>query len=88
MYSGYIKAGIDHDDMEDLLFSARFACPECGHAIQELEPRFFSFNNPSGACKYCDGLGIKEFFDPERVVAYPELSLAEGAINGWSRRNI
>ena len=76
------------DDRDDLLFSARFACPECGHAIQELEPRFFSFNNPAGACQTCDGLGIQQFFDPENVAAYPELSLAEGAIQGWDRRNI
>ena len=75
-------------DREDQLFSSRFACPECGHAIQELEPRFFSFNNPAGACKLCDGLGIQQFFDPSHVVAYPELSLAEGAIPGWDRRNI
>ena len=75
-------------DREDQLFSSRFACPQCGHAIQELEPRFFSFNNPAGACKLCDGLGIQQFFDPSHVVAYPELSLAEGAIPGWDRRNI
>ncbi|MBT4162209.1 MAG: excinuclease ABC subunit UvrA, partial [Gammaproteobacteria bacterium] len=79
---------MDDEDRDDLLFSARFACPECGHAIQELEPRFFSFNNPAGACQTCDGLGIHQFFDPESVVAYPELSLAEGAISGWDRRNI
>lgn len=76
------------ETQDDQLFSARFACPECGHAIQELEPRFFSFNNPAGACQSCDGLGIQQFFDPENVVAYPELSLAEGAIQGWDRRNI
>ena len=76
------------DDREDQLFSSRFACPECGHAIQELEPRFFSFNNPAGACETCDGLGIQQFFDPNNVIAYPELSLAEGAIPGWDRRNI
>ncbi len=75
-------------DQEELAFSARFACPECGHSISELEPRMFSFNNPSGACPDCDGLGIKNFFDPDTVVKDDELSLAEGAIHGWDRRNI
>jgi len=75
-------------DGEDLLFSARFACPECGHSIDELEPRLFSFNNPAGACSGCDGLGIKQFFDVERIVQHPEASLAEGAIRGWDRRNV
>ncbi len=75
-------------EQEDLVFSARFACPECGHSIPELEPRLFSFNNPSGACPDCDGLGIKNFFDPNTVVKDDELSLAEGAIHGWDRRNI
>lgn len=79
---------MDEEDKPDLLFSARFACPECGHSIQELEPRMFSFNNPAGACQKCDGLGIQQFFDPDNVVAYPDLSLAEGAIQGWDRRNI
>ncbi len=73
---------------EDLLFSSRFACPKCGHSIQELEPRFFSFNNPAGACQTCDGLGLKQFFDPDSVVHDSGLSLAEGAIHGWDRRNI
>jgi excinuclease ABC subunit A len=72
----------------DLLFSSRFACPKCGHSITELEPRFFSFNNPAGACQTCDGLGLKQFFDPDSVVSDPDLSLAEGAIHGWDRRNI
>ena len=75
-------------DQEDLLFSSRFACPVCGHSIQELEPRMFSFNNPAGACQTCDGLGIQQFFDPETVVQDATLSLAEGAISGWDRRNI
>ena len=75
-------------EQEDLVFSARFACPKCGHSIPELEPRLFSFNNPSGACPDCDGLGIKNFFDPNTVVKDDELSLAEGAIHGWDRRNI
>ncbi|CAM5360032.1 excinuclease ABC subunit UvrA [Thauera mechernichensis] len=69
------------------LFSARFACPVCSFALAELEPRLFSFNNPAGACPRCDGLGAIAFFDPARVVAHPELSLAAGAIRGWDRRN-
>ncbi|WIM05375.1 MAG: excinuclease ABC subunit UvrA [Candidatus Nitricoxidivorans perseverans] len=76
-----IDSGAEH------LFSARFACPHCGYALQELEPRLFSFNNPMGACQKCDGLGQIQFFDPARVVAYPHLSLAAGAIRGWDRRN-
>lgn len=73
---------------DELLFSARFACPQCGYALTELEPRLFSFNNPSGACPSCDGLGVKQFFDPARVVVHPELSLAEGAIRGWDKRTV
>jgi excinuclease ABC subunit A len=73
---------------EDILFSARFACPKCGHSISELEPKLFSFNNPAGACSGCDGLGMKQFFDEERIVLHPEASLAEGAIRGWDRRNV
>jgi excinuclease ABC subunit A len=69
------------------LFSAKFACPACSYALAELEPRLFSFNNPAGACPRCDGLGAIEFFDPKRVVAHPNLSLAGGAIRGWDRRN-
>ena len=69
------------------LFNAKFACPVCSHSISELEPRLFSFNSPVGACPACDGLGQQEFFDPARVVAFPTLSLASGAIKGWDRRN-
>ncbi len=76
------------DESEELIFSARFACPECGYSISELEPRMFSFNNPAGACEACDGLGVTQYFDPGLVVADPELSLAEGAIRGWDRRNV
>jgi excinuclease ABC subunit A len=72
---------------KELLFSSLFACPHCGYAIPELEPRMFSFNNPAGACPGCDGLGVKQFFDAERVVRHPELSLPAGAIRGWDRRN-
>lgn len=79
---------VSMDDAEDqTLFSARFACSECGYSITELEPRMFSFNNPAGACPTCDGLGIKQFVDPAKVVIHPELSLAAGAIRGWDRRN-
>ncbi|GAB6043742.1 excinuclease ABC subunit UvrA [Endothiovibrio diazotrophicus] len=71
----------------ELVFSAKYACPHCGYALAELEPRLFSFNNPVGACPACDGLGVEQFFDPERVIAHPELSLAGGAVRGWDRRN-
>ncbi|MGV6807294.1 MAG: excinuclease ABC subunit UvrA, partial [bacterium] len=70
------------------LFSSRFACPVCDYSISELEPRLFSFNNPAGACSHCDGLGVKQFFDIDRVVQFPESSLAAGAIRGWDRRNL
>ncbi|MCY1269085.1 UvrABC system protein A [compost metagenome] len=73
--------------VEEIIFSARFACPVCGHSISELEPKLFSFNNPAGACPTCDGLGVKQFFDARRVVN-GELTLAEGAIRGWDRRNV
>lgn len=76
------------EDKDDLVFSSRFACPQCGHSIAELEPRLFSFNNPAGACNACDGLGLNQFFDVNNVVLDDELSLAEGAIQGWDRRNI
>ena len=79
---------IDDEKSKDLVFSARFACPHCGYSINELEPRMFSFNNPAGACPECDGLGVKQFFDADLVVADPDLSLAEGAIRGWDRRNV
>ncbi|WP_345794406.1 excinuclease ABC subunit UvrA [Thauera sp. JM12B12] len=78
---------VEMDSGREHLFSARFACPVCSFALAELEPRLFSFNNPAGACPKCDGLGQVEFFDPARVVAHPELSLAAGAIRGWDRRN-
>jgi len=74
-------------DKEELLFSANFACPVCGYSMQELEPRLFSFNNPAGACQTCDGLGVQQFFDPNRVITNPELSLSGGAIRGWDKRN-
>jgi excinuclease ABC subunit A len=77
----------ENTQLSEHLFSAKFACPQCGYALQELEPRLFSFNNPMGACPECDGLGQIQFFDPARVVAYPHLSLAAGAIKGWDKRN-
>ena len=80
-------AWMDNARAEEILFSAKFACPQCGYSITELEPRLFSFNNPAGACPACDGLGVRQFFDPERVVGHPELSLAGGAVRGWDRRN-
>jgi len=78
---------VNMDTEEETLFSNKFACPICSFALQELEPRLFSFNNPMGACPTCDGLGQISFFDPKRVVAHPELSMASGAIKGWDRRN-
>ena len=73
---------------EDILFSANYACAICGYSLGELEPRLFSFNNPAGACPECDGLGVKQYFDPDRVVQYPDSSLAEGAIRGWDKRSV
>ncbi|MGH8263712.1 MAG: excinuclease ABC subunit UvrA, partial [Steroidobacteraceae bacterium] len=78
---------LDAPKREELVFSNKFACAICGYSLSELEPRLFSFNNPAGACPDCDGLGIKQFFDPQRVVNHPHLSLAGGAIRGWDRRN-
>jgi len=78
---------VESDSGKEHLFSSRFACPHCGYSLAELEPRLFSFNNPMGACPTCDGLGAVEFFDPKRLVAHPNLSLASGAIRGWDRRN-
>ncbi|MFZ5594498.1 MAG: excinuclease ABC subunit UvrA [Pseudomonadota bacterium] len=80
-------AFMDEPERTDIVFSAKFACPQCGYSLTELEPRLFSFNNPAGACPGCDGLGIKQFFDPARVVSRPELSLADGAVRGWDQRN-
>jgi len=78
---------VEMDSGKEHLFNAKFACPVCHYSISELEPRLFSFNSPVGACPSCDGIGTMEFFDPARVVAFPELSLAGGAIKGWDRRN-
>jgi excinuclease ABC subunit A len=75
-------------DASDHLFSAKFACPICNYSLNELEPRLFSFNNPAGACPTCDGLGIRQFFDIDRVIQHPELAISEGAIRGWDRRSL
>ncbi|MCG2579715.1 MAG: excinuclease ABC subunit UvrA [Marinobacter sp.] len=75
-------------DGEEHTFSARYACTLCGYSLSELEPRLFSFNNPAGACPTCDGLGVKQFFDPEKIVQHPEANLAAGAIKGWDRRAV
>jgi excinuclease ABC subunit A len=77
---------MDDPDAEEVIFSDRFACNICGYSLTELEPRLFSFNNPTGACPGCDGLGVKQYFDPERVVVNEELALAGGAIRGWDRK--
>ena len=78
---------VEMDGGQEHLFSARFACPICSYSLSELEPRLFSFNNPMGACPRCDGLGQITFFDPKRVVAFPHMSLAAGAVRGWDKRN-
>ena len=78
---------VEMDTGKEHLFSAKFACPICNYSLQELEPRLFSFNSPMGACPKCDGLGVINFFDPKRIVAFPSLSLSGGAIKGWDRRN-
>ncbi|WP_028295004.1 excinuclease ABC subunit UvrA [Oceanobacter kriegii] len=79
---------MDDDDAEPMLFSSQFSCPHCGYSLSELEPRLFSFNNPAGACTSCDGLGVKQYFDPDRVVVDASLSISEGAIRGWDRRSV
>jgi len=86
---GIVKVSyMDDAKKKDLVFSANFACPHCGYSLSELEPRLFSFNSPIGACPECDGLGVQQYVDPERVVIHPHLSLAGGAIRSWDRRNI
>ncbi|CDL81711.1 excinuclease ABC subunit UvrA [Xenorhabdus szentirmaii] len=82
-----VIANMDDEQAEELIFSANFACSICGYSMSELEPRLFSFNNPAGACPTCDGLGVQQFFDPERVIQNGDISLAGGAIRGWDRRN-
>jgi excinuclease ABC subunit A len=85
--TGAAKAAHAAGAAGETLFSARQACPECGYSVAALEPKMFSFNSPAGACPTCDGIGLKDFFDPKRVVAYPHLSLAGGAIKSWDRKN-
>ncbi len=80
-------ANHEHPEEHELVFSSQYACPHCGYSISELEPRLFSFNNPAGACRTCDGLGVEQFFDPKRIIYDSSLSLAAGAIQGWDRRN-
>ena len=82
-----VVADMDNPNAEELVFSANFACPHCGYSVPELEPRLFSFNNPAGACPTCDGLGVQQFFDENRVVQNESISLAGGAVKGWDRRN-
>ena len=82
-----IVASMDDPGAEEMVFSTRFACPECGYSLSELEPRLFSFNNPGGACPRCDGLGVIRFFDADKIVQDRSLSLPDGAIRGWDRRN-
>ncbi|MEX1032421.1 MAG: excinuclease ABC subunit UvrA [Cellvibrionaceae bacterium] len=85
---GIVAISFMEGEEEDRLFSAKHACPLCDYSLSELEPRLFSFNNPAGACPGCDGLGVKQFFDEERIVHNREASLSAGAIRGWDRRNI
>ncbi len=82
-----LVAAMDESEHEHT-FSARFACTQCGYSLSELEPRLFSFNTPAGACPTCDGLGVRQFFDPEKIIQHPEATLAEGAIKGWDRRAV
>lgn len=85
---GFIDAKPKDKNTKDMVFSANYACPECGYSLNELEPRMFSFNNPAGACPDCDGLGVKQYFDIDRVVQYPDSSLSEGAVRGWDKRSV
>ena len=82
-----VVAPMNAGEFEEMICSANFACPHCGYALTELEPRLFSFNNPAGACPTCDGLGIQQYFDEDRVVQNPSISLASGAVKGWDRRH-
>lgn len=82
-----VKIGFIESKKADWLFSSKFACPHCGYSLSELEPRLFSFNNPAGACPECDGLGMKQFFDPQRIISNPDLSIIDGAIRGWEKKS-
>lgn len=81
-------APMEGEEGEELLFSSKFACTQCGYSLSDLEPRMFSFNNPAGACQTCDGLGVDQYFDPDKIIVDDELTLAEGAIKGWDRRSV
>lgn len=83
-----LATSMDDETQEPMLFSSQFSCPHCGYSLSELEPRLFSFNNPAGACGTCDGLGVKQYFDPDRVVVDASLTVGEGAIRGWDRRSV
>ena len=83
-----LVSSMDDPNIKDIVFSSRFACPNCGYSVSELEPRVFSFNNPAGACSECDGLGIKQYFDPNLIITNPSATLSDGAIRGWTRKNI
>lgn len=83
---GLVTVASMDQQFHDITFSSKFACPNCGYSLSELEPRLFSFNNPAGACSTCDGLGVDQFFDPERVVHDSGLSLSAGAIRGWDKK--
>lgn len=85
--SGLVIVASMDDAFEDILFSANYACPYCSFSLTELSPRLFSFNSPHGACSGCDGLGVHEFFDPDKIIASPALSLAQGAVAGWDKRS-
>jgi excinuclease ABC subunit A len=85
---GLVAISYMDENKPDRIFSAKFACPVCNYSINELEPRLFSFNNPAGACPTCDGLGVHQFFDIDRVIQHPEVSISEGAIRGWDRRTL
>lgn len=84
---GLVYIAFMKEKKPDMVFSARYACPDCGYSVEALEPRLFSFNNPKGACSYCDGLGVRQDFDPDKIVSNPALSLAQGAVRGWDRRH-
>ena len=85
---GLVMISYMDGDEPDQMFSAKFACPVCNYSLNELEPRLFSFNNPAGACPTCDGLGLHQFFDIDRVIQHPEVSISEGAIRGWDKRTL
>ena len=85
---GLVAISYMEEKKPDQIFSAKFACPVCNYSLNELEPRLFSFNNPAGACPTCDGLGVHQFFDIDRVIQHPEVSISEGAIRGWDRRTL